>query len=516
LKGYRGGRSAALDLRNKLHYHYSNSHSQSNTTTVEIITLSFSNLSGLNSYLGSGIDLRSFSQGFNSSPFAFSMIDVGSHKQAADEAIKSHLPFLLSTCDKILLGGTHDGGYSQTLLRLDPKDLKEKICLLRTTSFCCESLLELGLEEIRFEGLFEGKDPTDRSANHRREGGITKSPSKLHRSTTTTTTVSGSGSGSKQLFTTSPAPFQNLINQLNPTCCSSSSNPIISPSISSVSSFDSSTTNNNTPPPTSLSSVPVDFTPLIETLKFYHDSLSISQPHSKVIEKSIKNRYPNTLSSLSKVNHDNNDQVVEFFEFVKEAERRGLIKVNKLKNTIELIRGSSSSTIKATTSNSVGEINNSNEPDFLPLISILLNYATSSPPIQRPLRAIIGEKLSKSSSPPFEPLPGNFRRYYEKALEKGLVKIGKGEIVGTEWIELNISLEKAKKMLAVAAVREKKSVSFFSHLLSLFSIKSETILCFCRNRVTLILLVQSLDKRRATTRELKEEEDKIFHVMSHY
>jgi len=74
-----------------------------------------------------------------------------------------HLPFLLATCDQVLLGGTHDGGYSQTLLRIDPTLLKQKVVLLRTHSFCAERILELGLEEVRFEGLFEGRDPTMRS-----------------------------------------------------------------------------------------------------------------------------------------------------------------------------------------------------------------------------------------------------------------------------------------------------------------------------------------------------------------
>lgn len=136
--------------------------------------------------------MKGFTQGFNSSPYAFSMSDVGNLPQAADEAIKSkiyslslflllgflilelikkseifsgHLPFLLSTCNHILLGGTHDGGYSQTLLRLDPTVLREKVVLLRTHSYCAERILELGLEEVRFEGLFEGRDPTMRSRN---------------------------------------------------------------------------------------------------------------------------------------------------------------------------------------------------------------------------------------------------------------------------------------------------------------------------------------------------------------
>ncbi|GAA5956683.1 hypothetical protein JCM3765_005702 [Sporobolomyces pararoseus] len=428
-KGYRGGRSAALDLRNKVH-HYILSKTP-NAVSVEIIAFSFLNLQGLQSYLGSGNDLRGFMQGFNSSPYAFSMSDVGPREQAADEAIKSHLPFLLSTCDLILLGGTHDGGYSQTLLRLDPKNLHEKVLLLRTTSFCAERILELGLKEVRFEGLFEGKDPTTNTNRNKQQHSNTFS----------------------RPFS-SVTPFQNLVDRLTPTTSpntttinippvTTTTTTTTSPSISSTTSSSSSTWT----PTTSLSSQPIDFSPLIQTLNFYFYSKQIQQPRLKEICHNLKKRHTNAL----KVGDGGRGrEEIGFMEFVREAERRGIVRLGT--DWIELIRNYPITTVGSEkgkekqldhlTPTSTSFV------DFIPLLSILSDYATSTPPIPKPLRAVIGEKLSKSKNPPFPTgQPGQFKNYYEKALSKGLVRIGRGEVLGAEWIELGISLKEAKEII---------------------------------------------------------------------
>jgi hypothetical protein len=44
-------------------------------------------MKGLSSFLGD--DMATFAQGFNSSPYAFSMSDVGDISQGADVALKS-------------------------------------------------------------------------------------------------------------------------------------------------------------------------------------------------------------------------------------------------------------------------------------------------------------------------------------------------------------------------------------------------------------------------------------------
>ena len=61
-----------------------------------------------------------------------------------------------------VLGGNRDGGSAADLLRLGPDLLHSKVLLLRTTPLCAERILnlDLGLEEVRFEGLFDGTDPS--------------------------------------------------------------------------------------------------------------------------------------------------------------------------------------------------------------------------------------------------------------------------------------------------------------------------------------------------------------------
>lgn len=46
-------------------------------------------MKGLSNFLGD--DMAAFAQGFNSSPYAFSMSDVGDISQGADIALKSEL-----------------------------------------------------------------------------------------------------------------------------------------------------------------------------------------------------------------------------------------------------------------------------------------------------------------------------------------------------------------------------------------------------------------------------------------
>ncbi|GAA5916439.1 uncharacterized protein JCM6883_006109 [Sporobolomyces salmoneus] len=463
-KGYRGGRSAALDLRNKVyHYILSRTASKAETTkTVEIIAFSFLNLNGLSSFLGPGVEMRAFAQGFNSSPYAFSMSDVGNGPQAADEAIKSHLPFLLSTCTHVLLGGTHDGGYSQTLLRLDPSTLREKVLLLRTTSFCAERILELGLEEVRFEGLFEGRDPTARSYPSS-NGFINQSPKKQYQQ------QQQPGISSNKPFTSLP-PFQNLVDRLAPT-----STPVIAPPSPSLSVSSTTSTPSisvgpiltaSTTPPTSLSSIPVDFTPLLQTLNHYLHSRNQPQPRCADIGQNLRLRHPQALKV--KLERDGPLKEIGFGEYAKEAQRRGLVRLGRGEKIgsewIELVRDAGAaakekdnnqalSTVPSTASSP-----NSNETNFIPLLQLLVQFATEhTPRVDRPLRAIVGEKLARLPNPPFPPQPGHFRFYYDKACREGLVRVGRGDVAGAEWIELAIGLEEAKRMIANSRIASSSS-----------------------------------------------------------
>ncbi|GAA5916102.1 uncharacterized protein JCM6883_001730, partial [Sporobolomyces salmoneus] len=161
-KGRQGGRCAAIELKNNVErFIRKEFFANEKQIRIEVVAYSFFNMRGLSSFFGD--DMATFAQGFNSSPYAFSMSDVGDIPQGADVALKSHLPFLLSTCDHVLFGGTHDNGYEEILAALATSGHRDKVILLRTTPFCAEKILMLGLEEVRFPLLFAERDLTERA-----------------------------------------------------------------------------------------------------------------------------------------------------------------------------------------------------------------------------------------------------------------------------------------------------------------------------------------------------------------
>ncbi|GAA5836355.1 hypothetical protein JCM5353_002495 [Sporobolomyces roseus] len=82
------------------------------------------------------------------------MSDAGQAPEAADEALERRLPSLISSCDFVLFGGSHDNGYRDLLASYKGTKHFKKIILLRTSSKGGPRILELGLKEVRFIGLF--------------------------------------------------------------------------------------------------------------------------------------------------------------------------------------------------------------------------------------------------------------------------------------------------------------------------------------------------------------------------
>ncbi|KAL8292616.1 hypothetical protein RQP46_001228 [Phenoliferia psychrophenolica] len=168
-QGFMGGTRAAVELHRQVKAFIATKDGVAGSTGCsDVLALCFLNVSGLENYLH--LSLRPFVHGFNSSPFALSMVDTGGRSQSADESLKSedYLTFHITTTDYILMGGTHDGGYAATLHRLDPELVRRKVILLRTTPFCAPRLADFGLEEATFPGLFQGRDP--RGPNYGRGG----------------------------------------------------------------------------------------------------------------------------------------------------------------------------------------------------------------------------------------------------------------------------------------------------------------------------------------------------------
>ncbi|GAA5909718.1 hypothetical protein JCM5296_005771 [Sporobolomyces johnsonii] len=553
-KGYRGGRSAALDLRNKVHHLVIGKEKAAGSTgtpEVNILAMTFLNMSGLSNFLQ--CDLRSFSQGFNSSPFAFSMCDVGSQPQAADEAIKSHLPFCLSTCDYVLLGGSHDGGYAQSLLRLDPVVLHEKVFLLRTTPFCAERILELGLEEVRFVDLFDGRDPTRGKpkstapsrplAQHSASASSISLPTSTARPprstspskrtapapaapalgeltrpfphTQSTPAVPSAGGSQKTQYSTEAAvttlparaPFALAVAALQ-------SQPASLPSSALHSRQAPASSPHSHSPPPHISPLPLtsaasphratqgqlhyDFRPLVSLLKTY---LSRGQPRAlrADIGKDLKTRYPALYDSFSAysvaaakagvVRLGKGEKVgQDWVELVhttgpvnasgrereasKEGELSGLMEGLSLNGTAaaEAPAATASTSSIQPVSSPAPSFSDSNgtsrapsttpapppsapapvrapwssSSDFRPLLALLLAQLSSTPPRAQPLRSYVGEKLARSHTG----LYANFKQYCEEAEREGLVRMGRGEVFGADYIELADPVEARKRVEA--------------------------------------------------------------------
>lgn len=163
------------------------------------------NMVGLGGFLEKGtpaVDLRSFAQGFNSSPFAvgcfhsergksvLELISLRAHRVVLSilgEAINrltrrlkvrafqgiytslgilllshplDHLTVHIHTSDYLILGGAHDSGYAASLHQLG-RETASKVIILQTTPVLAQPLADLNLEVIQLPpGLFEGREPT--------------------------------------------------------------------------------------------------------------------------------------------------------------------------------------------------------------------------------------------------------------------------------------------------------------------------------------------------------------------
>ncbi|BGP15003.1 hypothetical protein JCM10213_002854 [Rhodosporidiobolus nylandii] len=121
----------------------------------------------LSSASGSAAPLPPFVQGFNSASIPFSMVDVGASEAAVADAINAHLSFFLAPSHSLILScpTLSSSSYLSALRSLPPSSSeREKVFYLRpslapstgwATSDGEEWLRQLGLEEVKLEGVFE-------------------------------------------------------------------------------------------------------------------------------------------------------------------------------------------------------------------------------------------------------------------------------------------------------------------------------------------------------------------------
>ncbi|GAA5841174.1 hypothetical protein JCM9279_000566 [Rhodotorula babjevae] len=479
LKGYRGGRSAALDLRNKVNALVHNRYRQvagalARPPEVFIVAQSFFNMVGLSNHLRS-VDLRTFAQGFSSSSLAFSMVDVGSQKQAADDAIKAHLPFLLATCEVVLLGGSHDGGYAADLLRLDPEVLRTKVVLLRTTDFAAERILELGLDEVRFEGLFDGTDPSSG-----------RKPAFLARASAPAVPFFASNAmvpfqpvrkpslpgGTSAASTLKPPPSAWYSSAV-----ALRSNGLVA-SASSAPPKNSTTTEASTAP----APAPEPYAPLVLVLRDFA-SRGQRRPSRADVEQALRVRYPALRgyfkryaleAALKGIIRLGKGETVAaaWVELVEEAAGPAVQQGEQGKEEIKSVAAAGgtssgasraplsvetphgplldpavaststspapppvltvSSTSTSTPAPSTTTISSTpaTQSRFMPLIALLESQRRAGR--ARPLRSLLGQILAKSHPD----LYAHFTTYCREAASEGLVRMGVGKVNGSEWIEL--------------------------------------------------------------------------------
>jgi len=87
--------------------------------------------------------------------------------------------------------------------------------------------------------------------------------------------------------------------------------------------------------------------------------------------------------------------------------------------------------------------------DFKPLLRLLLSRLSLRHE-SRPLRGNLAYELKLLPNPPIDiSVRGNFKQYTAEAASRGLVRLGVGNTVGSEWIELGIPISAAKKLVTV-------------------------------------------------------------------
>ncbi|GAA5836351.1 hypothetical protein JCM5353_002493 [Sporobolomyces roseus] len=161
VRDQQGGRAAARDLQQSVKEVIRKDkldNIAANDVEIGVFVSSFLNVQGLADYTGD--DIRSFAQGFNSSSFASAMSDVGEDSNVVITAMKNHLPFLVSTCDYVIFGGSHSNKCHKSLHELRDDGLLDKVILLRTSSTCANKISRLALSEARFPHLLHGRSST--------------------------------------------------------------------------------------------------------------------------------------------------------------------------------------------------------------------------------------------------------------------------------------------------------------------------------------------------------------------
>ncbi|KAF9242910.1 hypothetical protein BU15DRAFT_72565 [Melanogaster broomeanus] len=161
--GHAGGRHAAMLLTKGLTDYMVETDAESSSRGQVWLTI-YCNKSGLmetlvNNDICTAGEFEAFVLGFNQSSPLFSVVDVGSGKEAADAKIKECLRIFtrFPQTSRVFFGGGHDNGYSSTLSHLENEGLLKKIVLLRGYGTLAAELQHFDLPEAHLQGVFMAK-----------------------------------------------------------------------------------------------------------------------------------------------------------------------------------------------------------------------------------------------------------------------------------------------------------------------------------------------------------------------
>ncbi|KAF8843945.1 hypothetical protein BDN67DRAFT_944155 [Paxillus ammoniavirescens] len=171
--GHTGGRQAAMLLTKGLTDYMVETDAESSGRGQVWLTV-YCNKSGLmdtlvNNDICTVGDFEAFVLGFNQSSPLFSIVDVGSGKEAADAKIKECLRIFtrFPQTSRVFFGGGHDNGYTSTLSHLENEGLLKKIILLRGYQTLAAELQHFDLHQLHLEGVFmANKLPSNHKKTH--------------------------------------------------------------------------------------------------------------------------------------------------------------------------------------------------------------------------------------------------------------------------------------------------------------------------------------------------------------
>ncbi|KAK0506115.1 hypothetical protein EDD18DRAFT_1122075 [Armillaria luteobubalina] len=159
-QGQAGGRNAAMMLTKGLTDHTATVDPRMSARSRVWLTV-YCNKQGLSDTLITNDvctleQFEAFFLGFNQAAPLFSIIDVGTGKEAADTKIKEHLRLFTRFPQTFLVyfGGSHDNGYTSTLASLQNEGLLDKIVLLRGYKELAIELQHLQLPVVEVGGVF--------------------------------------------------------------------------------------------------------------------------------------------------------------------------------------------------------------------------------------------------------------------------------------------------------------------------------------------------------------------------